>query len=64
VLVPPEDSAALAAALVRILGDPGLAARLGAAAREEALRCFDWDRVAAVMLDRYRRLLDPAGAQS
>jgi glycosyltransferase involved in cell wall biosynthesis len=60
-LVPPDDARALAAALVRILGDPRLAARLGTAARDEALRCFAWDRVAAVMLDRYGRLLDPAG---
>jgi glycosyltransferase involved in cell wall biosynthesis len=34
-LVPPRDEAAAAAALGRLLGEPGLAARLGAAARRE-----------------------------
>ncbi|HUR63212.1 MAG TPA: glycosyltransferase family 4 protein [Candidatus Thermoplasmatota archaeon] len=44
-LVPPEDSAALAAALLRLLRDPRLRARLGEAnhARSEGL---GWDRIA------------------
>jgi glycosyltransferase involved in cell wall biosynthesis len=37
-LVPPRDPDALAAALARVLADPGLAARLGAGAREHAAR--------------------------
>ncbi len=44
-LVPPRDPVALAGALLRVLGDPGLAARLGAAGRESAA-AFSWDRVA------------------
>ena len=35
-LVPPGDAAALAAALTRLLGDPGLRDRLGAAASARA----------------------------
>jgi glycosyltransferase involved in cell wall biosynthesis len=55
-LVSPEDPAAFAAALRRVLGDPTLRARLGAAAREWAAR-FDWDVVAAeigAVLDQAR----------
>jgi glycosyltransferase involved in cell wall biosynthesis len=37
-LVPPRDARALAIALARLLDDPGLAARLGAAARASVLR--------------------------
>jgi glycosyltransferase involved in cell wall biosynthesis len=39
-LVPPSDAPALAAALRRLLGDPGLRERLGAAARERVERSF------------------------
>lgn len=53
-LVPPDDAAALAAAVSRVLDEPGLAGRLGARAREDAFGRFAWDRVAAVILDRYR----------
>ncbi len=51
-LVPPGDPAALAAALGRLLADPGGAAQLGAAARERARAEFSL----AVMLGRYRAL--------
>lgn len=40
-LVPPRDEAAMAAAVERILVEPGLAARLSAAARASAIEC-DW----------------------
>lgn len=43
-LVPPGDAGALAAALARLVGDPALAARLGAGARATAER-FAWPRV-------------------
>ena len=43
VLVPPDKPEAAAAALDRILGDPAFAARLGAAALEQA-RALTWDR--------------------
>ena len=54
--VPPGDSAALAAALVRVLGDADLRARLGAAARERVLRQVHVAR----RRDRHRRALPRA----
>ena len=44
-LVPPRDPGALAAALVRLLTDRPLAARMGAAGRLRAER-YDWRAVA------------------
>jgi glycosyltransferase involved in cell wall biosynthesis len=44
-LYPPGDVDALAAALVRLLRDPGLGRSLGAAAREEARARWTWPRV-------------------
>jgi glycosyltransferase involved in cell wall biosynthesis len=47
-VVPPRDARALADAIARLLDDPALARRLGAAARAEAAERFAQDR----MLDR------------
>jgi glycosyltransferase involved in cell wall biosynthesis len=41
-LVPPEDAAALAAAIERAIRDPALRARLGAAAEERVRTAFDY----------------------
>lgn len=45
--VPPGDVAALAGALLSVLRDPALAARLGARARADVARRFGWPAVAA-----------------
>lgn len=51
-LVEPGDAAGLAQALELLAGDPGLRTRLGAAARETAVRQFDFDG----HVERYREL--------
>lgn len=51
-LVSPRDPAALASAVERLLGDPGLASRLGRAARERVVAGFSTD----VRLDRIEAL--------
>ena len=56
--VPPGDAPALAAALNRLLADPQLRAKLGAAARERAVTRFTWRAAAIATADRYRARLD------
>jgi glycosyltransferase involved in cell wall biosynthesis len=56
VLVPPRDPEALAGGLVRLLADPGLRARMGAAARERALD-FDIRKAVRRMEQVYSGLL-------
>jgi len=58
-LVPPRDPAALRAALDRLLGDPDLRARLGAAAREHVRELCDWNRITAETIAVYRCALAP-----
>lgn len=60
-VVPPEDPAALAEALVSLLSDRELAARLGEAGAATAEREGSWDTVAAETLAAYRRHLGLAG---
>ncbi|MGX4692477.1 glycosyltransferase family 4 protein [Streptomyces sp. JNUCC 63] len=55
--VPPGDAGALAAGLNRLLGDPELRARLGAAGRERVLRHFTWARAAEGTVLHYREAL-------
>ncbi|MGW0580871.1 glycosyltransferase, partial [Streptomyces sp. NPDC002920] len=59
--VPPGDAGALAAGLGRLLGDPGLRARLGAAGRERVLQRFTWARAAEGTVARYREAMATAG---
>ncbi|MFF9025857.1 glycosyltransferase family 4 protein [Streptomyces eurythermus] len=55
--VPPGDADALAAALNRLLGDPGLRARLGAAGRDRVLANFTWARAAEGTVAHYREAI-------
>ncbi|HWG00574.1 MAG TPA: glycogen synthase [Trebonia sp.] len=55
-LVPPDDPAALAAAVNTLLRDPGRAAALGAAGRERAAKSFSWESVAAQTAGLYAEL--------
>ena len=57
-LVPPADPVALAQAVLRLLQDPPLAARLAQAGRERVERCFDQARMAEAYNALYARLLD------
>lgn len=56
-LVPPEDPAALADALLRLAKDPALAGQLGAAAAHTVAEAWDGDRLARRLADRFRRSL-------
>jgi phosphatidylinositol alpha-mannosyltransferase len=58
-LTKPEDPAALAAALVRVLGDPGLRMRLARAGLARAVE-YAWPAIARKTLDFYRELLETA----
>ncbi|MFJ5528708.1 glycosyltransferase family 4 protein [Streptomyces sp. NPDC093261] len=55
--VPAGDAGALAAGLSRLLGDPELRARLGAAGRQRVLRHFTWAKAAEGTAVRYREAI-------
>lgn len=55
-LVSPDNPAELAARLEQVLGDPALARRLGARAREVVLERFTWAQVAQRCLDAYAEM--------
>jgi glycosyltransferase involved in cell wall biosynthesis len=57
-LVPPGDTAALAAALAELSGDEAARAALAAAARAAAAGPFSWDEAARLTLDLYRELIE------
>lgn len=56
-LVPPDDPAALAAAVLRLHREPELAARLGRAGRDTVRREFDGDRLAARLADLFKEVI-------
>jgi glycosyltransferase involved in cell wall biosynthesis len=55
-LVPPDDPTALEAALMRVLGDPELRARLGRNGRERVVQSFSLPAVASALRDVYQEL--------
>ena len=57
-LVPPGDTAALAAALRELAADPEARAELAAAAARAAAGPYSWDEAARLTLDLYRELLE------
>ncbi len=63
-LVPPADPQALADALQRLLADPGLRRRMGAAGRDRALREFQLDRMVRETSDLYEGLIENAGLRA
>ncbi len=63
-LVPPRDSAALAAAITTLLRDPSLAAKMGLAGREMVVRRFSVERIASQTVDLYRELLEGSGGRA
>ncbi len=56
-LVAPDDPGALAGAISRLLDDPVLRARLGAAGRQRVIHRFTWEVTAAGTAGCYRALL-------
>jgi glycosyltransferase involved in cell wall biosynthesis len=61
VLVPPGDAAALADAVLAVLDDPALAAKLAAAARDRAAELPTQDDAVDAAIGLYRRLAGPDG---
>jgi len=61
-LVPPRDARRLSIALLRLLQDPDLRARMGSEARARALERFDERSVTDIIVRSYRRLLSRNGA--
>jgi len=57
ILVEPDDSRALAAAITRLLSDAELRREMGAAGRRRVENVFAWSRVAAAAEQRYAALL-------
>jgi glycosyltransferase involved in cell wall biosynthesis len=55
-LTPRNDDAALAAAAMRVLEEPGLASRLATAARAEVLERYVWPAVELGWMETYRRV--------
>jgi glycosyltransferase involved in cell wall biosynthesis len=57
-LVPPGDTAALAATLKELVGDDRARAELAAAAVQAAAGPYSWDEAARLTLDLYRELIE------
>lgn len=64
ILVPPNDSKALAKALLSLLENPDTAQRMGASGRRHALAHFTWNRAGELMATGIRSVLPGSPAQS
>jgi len=53
-----DEPASFAAAVIRLLDDPGLAARLGSAGRRLAVERYSWEAAARALEGFYREVLD------
>ena len=53
----PGDVAGIESALERLMADPDLRSRMGAAARERALRDFSMERLSGELMAFYGRIL-------
>ena len=62
-LVPPGDPGALAGAILRMLANPELRARVGAAGRKRALEKFTWRATAVGTAEQYRITIEEHEAQ-
>lgn len=62
-LSPPQDGAALTRVVARLLGDPDLRSRLGAAARDRAGKEFDQRMVARSSLATYASIMGQPGTR-
>jgi glycosyltransferase involved in cell wall biosynthesis len=60
-LVPVRDASSLAAAILKLLGDPSLRERLGRRARQTALERFDEHQIAETVVETYQQLLTTSG---
>jgi L-malate glycosyltransferase len=61
IVVPSEDSAALSAALLKLMAEPSLARRLAQAGHEFAVRNFSFERLAQEVDALYTDLLSDKG---
>jgi len=62
-LVPPGDPQALAVAIGRMLDEPQLRERIGAAGRTRALEKFTWKATAEGTVEQYRILMEEDAAK-
>jgi glycosyltransferase involved in cell wall biosynthesis len=60
-LVPPEDSAALSAGLLKLLRDPGLARQMAQSGHEFTIRNFSFERLVREVDALYTELLQRSG---
>ncbi|HEU4432297.1 MAG TPA: glycosyltransferase family 4 protein, partial [Pyrinomonadaceae bacterium] len=63
ILIPPGDSAALAAAMRCLASDPVLRKRMGEAARDRYLKLFTPDAVLSMLVSTYSRLSGANGCE-